>query len=624
MTERTHKDTSTKAEPTPRTTQPEQTPLPVAPSVENILMLQRLIGNQAVGRMMGGALLQRAPHGTRPDAPLPDAIDINATGSYEAVEPDGDNRITVQVNQAGYDFEGWWQKREYRPHTNAEQKQNLRHCRISGTVMATPQSSPDTVTYHYRRYVEGGSWLTQGIMTVHHLGGKVASMKMSEDEWSQGFRQTSQSSRASDEAIAGLPPQVRDVIGASINAPLDSEEERRLANNCASLCRLIDQYLEDSGIGRTARASQINNFIKDITSPFSTEQLPLVKRRARENLFASQHKQGTVTRSYLDWLQIVVMEQPDYTLDIQKNMDLRATGATSTENKYKWNYTVAGYGGDAFIGAGVFAGVITIEKTEPDQWTRNFFMGFAGFSGGLSVGHTVGSATSGSFSTPFPWTSGSFQGPVVLSQVQISASLLDSDILGLGITPVGFLTFYGDGSFAPLAVDASGVFREVGLHAGAELGVSAGYVAGGKDELAAQMQSMSPAKGKSSYQTEQPLHFNVDDPSLTAEGMSEVRKMCAMHLRALESPTSSLQIDGYTSTTGTEKRNQTLSQLRAQNTLQMIRDVLGSRLRIPDNQIGVLGHGETAARNAGSADNVEDAGWRKVLVKLNGQVVLQL
>lgn len=54
MTERTNKDTSAKAEPTPRTsqTQPEQTPLSAAPSVENILMLQRLIGNQAVGRMM--------------------------------------------------------------------------------------------------------------------------------------------------------------------------------------------------------------------------------------------------------------------------------------------------------------------------------------------------------------------------------------------------------------------------------------------------------------------------------------------------------------------------------------------------------------------------------------------
>ncbi|MDX2136646.1 MAG: hypothetical protein SF123_01005 [Chloroflexota bacterium] len=54
MTERTHKDTNAKAQPTARTpqTQPEQTPLPVAPSVENILMLQRLIGNQAVGRMM--------------------------------------------------------------------------------------------------------------------------------------------------------------------------------------------------------------------------------------------------------------------------------------------------------------------------------------------------------------------------------------------------------------------------------------------------------------------------------------------------------------------------------------------------------------------------------------------
>jgi outer membrane protein OmpA-like peptidoglycan-associated protein len=59
MTERTHKDTPAKAEPKPHTPQPEQTPLSVAPSIENILMLQRLIGNQAVGRMMGASRIQR-------------------------------------------------------------------------------------------------------------------------------------------------------------------------------------------------------------------------------------------------------------------------------------------------------------------------------------------------------------------------------------------------------------------------------------------------------------------------------------------------------------------------------------------------------------------------------------
>jgi hypothetical protein len=107
MTERTHKDTAAKAEPTKRTPQPEQTPLPVAPSVENILMLQRLIGNQAVGRMLVSDLtsniLVRQPSRDAEVAPSkslqtltdPSSVSVSYSGIYKDILARNEKRAAL-------------------------------------------------------------------------------------------------------------------------------------------------------------------------------------------------------------------------------------------------------------------------------------------------------------------------------------------------------------------------------------------------------------------------------------------------------------------------------------------------------------------------------------------------
>lgn len=580
--------------------------------VGNVLRLQRTIGNQATQR-----LLMRRAGATTPDAAAPEMTGLDVTGSYEALDPGGSNRITIQINQAGHHLEGWQQRRVYRSHTNSVQHQRLEQSRITADLIE--DGAPNT--YRYRRVNSVGREVSSGTMTFTQSASGARLQMLSESGWTHAFERTATTSRASDEAIEAAPEEMRGVIEASINAPLDRDEEERLGRSCERIKTIIRDYLDESGIGRTGKAATLNSYIEDLMVQFANEQLPLVVRRMREILTSESTASGSVTRPYWDWIQIVVMEQPTYTEHIQQRLGMQPGGDPLGQHRYRWMFSTVGVSGDVLVGGGVFGGVFIIEKLEPDRWTQQYAVGMAGFSGGLSAGVTVGQTTAWSeFESPFPWTSGNFRGWFALTGATGSGSLVG----GGGYSPTAMITFYGDGSFEPLAADASGFMVEYGVHAGLELGVSTGYLAGGHDEVLQHVHPPQDDSADSDYRSGESVHFPVDDPSLNDTGLQAVRQMCALQRRGFESEASTLRIDGYTSTTGTDARNQQLSDLRAQNTLQAIRDVLGDNLRIPDEQITIQGHGEGAAREAGEADDVENEAWRKVEISLNGQVILTL
>jgi len=61
----------------------------------------------------------------------------------------------------------------------------------------------------------------------------------------------------------------------------------------------------------------------------------------------------------------------------------------------------------------------------------------------------------------------------------------------------------------------------------------------------------------------------------------------------------------------TDQRNLDLSTMRPQNTLQAIKDTMGSALGIADSRITLRGLGEQLAKEAGDADHTKNPACRK-------------
>ncbi|HKO47434.1 MAG TPA: OmpA family protein [Polyangiaceae bacterium] len=127
-----------------------------------------------------------------------------------------------------------------------------------------------------------------------------------------------------------------------------------------------------------------------------------------------------------------------------------------------------------------------------------------------------------------------------------------------------------------------------------------------------------------SNQAQAQVHFEFGSAVLTPNGREILRIMCANELVALSSSGSSLVISSQADRVDTDQRNLDLSTMRAQNTLQAIKDVMGSALGIPDSRITLRGLGEQGAKEAGDADHTKNPARRKSDVVLNSRLVATL
>lgn len=588
--------------------------------IRSTLGLQRMIGNAATQRV----LAQRRIEDRQPDTAMPERTAVRVTGSYEAIDPDGSNRITLQLNQAGYFIQGWYQRRSYRSHGGGIHRQQMYQHTLQADMI---EDNEDNVVYAYTRMDSTGREVSSGEMTIRNTDDGVQ-LTMRSGGWSQAFRQTSTNARPPDAAIENLPEGVREEIAASIEAPLDSNEEEILLSRSNNLKRLLREYLAESRIMRTAVASQLNSAVSEIFRDFAREQVPLVRHRLRALMISENYTNNGTQRTYWDWMQVAVIEQPGFTESVQNWLELQATGDAEGQHRYRYMITVAGLGGDVGVGLGGYVGSLIIEKLGPDTWSHEYIIGFGQVSGGPSAGVTTGFLFPWTeFETVLPWAPENFEGWFFMTGAGASGSA----VAGGGYSPFGLLVFEGDGTYESLGVPTASVSGETGVHIGAELGASVGYIGDGEDEVLSHLDGVStpgsapaPLAGSGADAGERTIHFEVDDPSLSADGMEALRQMCAQHLLTFQQAGSQLQVDGFTSTTGDDAHNLRLSELRALNTLQFIRDVLGDDFRITDDHVTTAGHGETPARDTGEADETESEAWRKVEVRLNGNVVLTL
>ena len=594
-----------------------------------VLGLQRSVGNRATSEFLGSraeVLQRRGPDLDAPPVPLPETTALPLTGGYEALEPGGNNRITMQFNQAGYHLEGWYQRRQSST-VGGRQRQTMSQYRIVADLVSDDAGS---MVFQYRRYNSATSvTASTGTLRARAVAGGAPQLTMASGDWTMEFERTSTAARPPQEALESLPEGVRDIITAGVAAPLDRDELERLTHNLEVVKRRIRDYWGTSNaIAQMAPASQLNSTIGTIFGQFADQQKPLVRQLVMERLMLDSFTNSGNERTYWNWLQLLVIGQPDFTPQVQTLLGITADGGSDQLRVYRYAITLAGVSGDVLVGGGVMAGTFEIEylgtgpgaaeSTEP-IWRRELPMGIVQLSGGASVGVTTGMATPWStFETPYPWEPQNFNGPLLIGGVQASASAGPG-----GGGAAAMMTVYGDGSLPALGLPGASLMAEAGLHAGVEAGGTTGWIGGTAAPIRPALERPAPVVGESAFAVGDATHFDIDDPQLTEDGIGAVRRTAALQLATLESTATTLRIDGYASTTGGDEHNQRLSAARARNVLQAIKDVVPG-FAVPAANTHCAGHGETAARDTGEPDQTENVAWRRVDIVIDGALVLSL
>ena len=595
---------------------PRTTP---ASAVAQVAALQHTIGNSAVAR-----LLQRRVGGVQPDAPAAETTSTEVTGRYEVSNAGDGNRFTLQLNQSGRHLDGWVQRHVLRTglkRTSIKQPasaQELELSHLEGELLADDAGGP---RFEYSRTPDGHGIAVSGTLYVHRQGDSV-NVFLDEGSWSEEFTRVSSAPRLSEAAIESVADEDRPTVRATETMPLDPRDQALVDQLAGDLRPLLKKYF--AGDQWTSEVIDINVRIRETMERFAQGQKPAAIHRLHLKLSATRLKVDKVERSSWDWLQQLVDQDPGSSQWTQRLLDMAPSGTGAARSstiaathRYSWQFVVVGGSLDIGpVGGGAFLGMFTIQKLAPNRWAKDYFTVLGEVSAGLSVGVGAGSAATGTFETPHDWRRGDFPGWWEIRETSV--------IVGAVAFGPGTLIFHGDGTTHPqLEVDGGEASAIFGAKAGAEFAGTSGWLFGSR-AAALRSAGIYAPMAEADYVAGSSTHFEVDDPSLTSVGRDAIRHLCAIERAAFESPASTLEIDGYASTTGREARNERLAELRAQNVHQAILDAMASSMRAQVPASGVRGHGEAAARAHGSPDDFEDLAWRRVDVRLNGRLVLTL
>jgi outer membrane protein OmpA-like peptidoglycan-associated protein len=288
----------------------------------------------------------------------------------------------------------------------------------------------------------------------------------------------------------------------------------------------------------------------------------------------------------------------------------------------------------------VYYGTLRVEKTAPKAWSGktpiSFQFRLAG--GGVLAGKGAAAAlkAAGSFSSNSDWAPADFAGWAILHDGGVWAAKklpLMKDAVGLGYRdPCLVLKGRGNHPEAFITLHGASQVRE-GF--GAEYDCAVGRIAAIGEDLSKIDYSRPPTRIDLPVdrRESEDVHFDFGSALLKGLGRQQVRIFCARWQRWLGSPLSTLRIVGHADTVDTEERNKDLSEMRAKNVLQAIKDVLGQRFALPAASIVLEGYGEKEADIDKQAQEQAaghplrdrpDRRFRRVDVYLNGRCVLVL
>lgn len=603
--------------------------------------------------------------------PKPDRVSANLTGYYESTRG-ARPEFGMHINQAGEQLRLWFY-RVLRPtersHARPRALSMAGYLQDSGEFMlveildagATPAPGQPTDG----DIVTGTARGVPGALVVENpfFGGFDAPSTLT-------FRRRQRAPRLSDVARQGL-----EVLGG-FDRLIELEWYRLTGTDVGWIHRAVEELAKDERLlgnlqvyldnaddaSRAAPSARMNAALRDIDRQVA---------QVFDRFHSADHRQvGMLLRSRMSATDVTVMEDRIWPASdrphtkpmlqwLQNFMDryslqygVRAIAPTLTDGGklglqaafepgaepshfYAWDIMSMGTSLEikAIVGVGVTTGVMRISKVArrpvfgeeplpPIEEPMNFPFVMGSVSLGLSVGVGGGSLEFGSSASHVPWRKADFPG--FLSGAGFEAGA--SGGVGGAVSEDAMFAYGSNPELPRMEVSTEALAAAIGVEAHAEFGASWGWL--GLPDNAMPSEVRPPT---TSYDAEfgdrAQVHFAFDDAWLNPAARELMRFFCAAELKALSNPDTRLRIIGYTDTTAGDEHNLHLSRLRAQNALQVIKDILGDEFRAHvDEERDLVGRGEGPAREAlqkagrRRTDGVPDARFRKVEVEIDGEI----
>jgi outer membrane protein OmpA-like peptidoglycan-associated protein len=459
------------------------------------------------------------------------------------------------------------------------------------------------------------------------------------------FRRVGASTTLSETTLTLVPTESRELARRHQHFPLSSVDRRRIlaALDPGALGPMINAVLDApnspgvvDNLKRGQLAEVVDNHIGVLFGSLNVADQPLAQQLAQQQLLTTTLTRDGDTRPMLEWMQSFTTRVEAERLgptgqmeQLEKHLKLKA--GPTVEHVYAFELSVIGASVDVVVGAGAFIGSLDIKEVDPKDKTRvlrfigTFSLAFLQASGGPSLGVNVASSTSGEATSPYVWQPSNFPGLMTLVDVGAAVSI-PVPITKTGFSATEKMFIRGNGEFPEMMVDFSGASQQVGVGVGAALTEALGYIS--SDPNAAKRPPLGSHRFEQDYtlqgEFQNDIHFKFGSAILTDEARQLLRVLCGNELSAMRSAQSQLTIESHADCVDTEERNLELSRLRAANTLQAIKDILGADFAIPDKQIVLRGLGEQGAIEAGDKDRTENPVRRKSEVVLNARLVLTL
>ena len=636
--------------------------------------------NTSNGGMEKTATQHAAPRGSQTKlskncnllaSPKPDNPGLDITGRYQ--EKNG--RFTFHVNQAGKYIECW-----EADCLDAGDKNNKNYAKYGGVLKDTNTFSiyhipeqkapnPEEVVGELRRDSDTTLLLTWYVLRQED------EPQFNELILNQPYPVLSEGAFAYLSVWSNVSTELEKITLKFYEwAPLTRQQLNWLNENLApeKINPLLESYMEFAGsqdhpidsVKRLQAAKAIDDAIGMVfsTTPpdgWHQDDLPLATYFGRIILATNRWTyDNLITQSHLDWIQVIINRisnskffngktAKENTKNIQNYLKLKPSGVDEPERtiyKYRVEINVGALSGELIVGGGLYAGFIKITKESPDTKpeVNKFIISFGGISAGLSVGVDFFENMLLETESFNDWRSSFFPGWVSFHN---AGGKVEAGPVGFGVNST-IMYLNGAGIHPQLTFTSAdaGLGAGGGINVGANYEVSWGYIfplGHHFDKV-----DVSSIVLKNDYVIDSKLngqiHFHLDCSLLTEDARRAIRGFCARELASLMSQDSYLEIIGHTDRLASEEHNLKLSENRAKNTYQAIKDVLGDNFKILEepvyqdqlidkNEINIIQGkcyiiwaGEVEAKLAGEKDEIPNPLRRKVDILLNSRLVLTL
>lgn len=438
-------------------------------------------------------------------------------------------------------------------------------------------------------------------------------------------------------------------------APLTATQEAAVRQLIAVAQTQLREFFERSLWAPPTDASRFGNLIMidgavkrlfSLATPEQSAELSVIAR-ARLHSAVARPING-VSWDLLDWLYQAMALYPAADLQpvdaIHRHLHIPVGRAGLGQIVYRYRMSLAegsrGTPGNPGPGGALYLGLVVVEALEPRpashvsdarqehvRWRQSYPMGririraraTLGAEDPLPVRMRTATAV---VDTPWPWDRDDFIGPIggIGCVLGLTANVGGNN-RSIAYAP-SVLQFFGSGVYPPLDVNfqtdaipgyAASAGGEAYIEGGELLGITG---AGVRDPAAA---AELPVGGDAPGAVVVMMAFGTDQCTLSDAGLRGLRQALAWNQALLETGTSRITVDAFTSRLGSDDHNLALATRRQRNVMDAIaRMIPGAPLRMGDAR------GEAAARDLGTPDGDNAAEWRRADIRIDGILVLQL